>query len=120
MQALYPRRTNENCPLLYVNLDFRVAAPNNNANGMHRFTLGAGGATPAVEILISSKAISLRTGKEIEQVGTLKPNQWYNLQLTLDLRGRKVSGRIGVPGAIAEFSGKPISSEWSGVIDSLR
>lgn len=116
-QALYPRRTSENCKLLYVNLDFRVAASSANAKGRHRFSVGALGAVPAVEVLISSDLISLRVGEKSERLGALKPNEWNNLQLALDLKGRTVSGKVGVPGATTEISGKPISLNWPGAID---
>ena len=116
-QALYPRRAPDNCDTLHVNLDFRVAAPDANAKGLHRFRIGAMPASPAVEVLISSEAVSLRIGETIESLCPLKPNQWHNLQLALDLKSRTLSGRIGMPGSTIEFSGKPFSPGWTGVID---
>jgi len=116
-QAIHPRRTSENCNLLHVNLDIRVAAPESSAAGVHRFSLGALGAAPAFEMLISPETISLRVGETPESLHALKPNQWHNLQLALDLKGRTVSGRVGMPGSTTEFAGKPFSPRWSGAID---
>jgi hypothetical protein len=118
-QAIYPQRTSESGNQLQVNLDFRVATSDAGAKGVHRFSLGAIGATPAVELLISSDAMALRVGEKNEGICSLKPDQWHNLQLTLDLRSRTFSGRVGPPGATTEFSSKPFSASWSGAIDSL-
>ncbi len=116
-QALYPRRSRDNCDTLHVNLDFRVAAPDANAKGLHRFRIGALPDSAAVEVLISSESVSLRIGETIESVAALKPNQWHNLQLAIDLKNRTVSGIVGMSGSITEFTGKPLSSSWSGMID---
>lgn len=116
-QALYPRRSRDNCNALHVNLDFRVAAPDANAKGLHRFRIGAMPDSAAVEVLISSESVSLRTGEALESVATLKPNQWHNLQLALDLKNRTVSGKVGMPGNTTEFTGKPFSPSWTGAID---
>ena len=116
-QGLHPRRTRDNCPALYVNLDFRVAAPNAAAPGAHRFWIGARADSPAIEVLISSQAVSLRAGEKIAVIGALKPGQWHNLQLALDLENRTVSGSVGAPGEVTSFSSKPLSPAWSGTID---
>ena len=116
-QALYPRRSRDNCNTLHVNLDFRVAAPDANAKGLHRIWIGAMPASPAIEVLISSESVSLRQGETAESLCPLKPNQWHNLQLTLDLKNRTVSGRVGMPGSVTEFTGKPLSPNWTGAID---
>ena len=116
-QALYPRRSRDNCETLHVNLDFRVAVPDANAKGLHRFRIGALPDSAAVEVLISSESASLRIGDAIESVAVLKPNQWHNLQLDLDLKNQTVSGKVGMPGSSTEFSGKQLSPSWTGTID---
>lgn len=118
-QAIHPRRSRDTCDVLYANLDFRAAAPDASAKGLHRFSLGASGAKPTVEMVISSEALFAQVGDKLENLGPLKPNQWHNLQLSLDLKERKISGQFGLPGATIEFSGKPFASDSSGVIDSL-
>jgi hypothetical protein len=119
-QALYPRRTFDNCDRLYVSLDFRVAAPDDAAKGAHRLSLGAIAAAPAIEVLISSESLSLHTGDAIEPLSSQSPNQWHNLQLGLDLKARTVSGTVGRPGATTDFTAKPFSPDWTGVIDSVE
>ena len=116
-QALHPRRSLDDCNTLHVNLDFRVAAPDAGTKGLHRFWIGAMPASAAVEVLISAESISLRSGETIEVLAALKPVQWHNLQLTLDLKGRTLSGRIGMPGSTTEFAGKRFSPGWTGMMD---
>lgn len=119
-QALYPHRSSANCGTLSVNLDFRVAAPDGNAKGTHRFKIGAITGAPAVEVLITSESVALRSDSTSESVCVLQPNQWHNLQLTLDLKSRTFSGRIGMPGRATEFSAKPFLSDWTGVMDFVE
>ena len=119
-QALYPQRSQEKADVLYVNLDFRVGAPDGNAKGRHRFLIGAMPNSAAVELLISSESLSLSSGETIDVIGPVMPNRWHNLQLTLDLKSRTVTGRVGgTPESANEFSVMPLSPQWSGVIDSV-
>jgi hypothetical protein len=117
IQALYPRRTEDNCKVLHVSLDFRVQGRESGSNAVHRFWIGAQPGSPAVELLIAEDAISLRTGQTTERLGTSQKQQWQSLQLALDLRSRTVSGRVGAPGHSTEFSGKPFPVGWRGRID---
>jgi len=116
-QAIYPQRTPASCKLLHVNLDFRVAAPSVGTNGQYRFGIGAQPNSPAVELVISQDAVSLRTRKTIDRIATVQANQWYNLQLTLDLQGQTISGSVGTPDRATAFSSKRFSPGWPGRID---
>ena len=116
-QGLHPRRSLDDCTTLHVNLDFRVAAPEAGTKGLHRFCIGAMPASAAVEVLISAESISLRSGETIEVLAALKPVQWHNLQMTLDLKERTISGQIGMPGSTTEFAGKRFSPGWVGTMD---
>ncbi len=115
-QALHPARTHAHGGVLHVNLDFRVGT-NAGASGEHRFWIGARTPSPAVEVLLSSASITLRAGERTETIRSLQPRQWHNLQLSLDLGARTVSGRIGTPGDVKDFRDFPLSSAWSGTID---
>ena len=46
-QALYPKRTRDNCRMLCLNLDFRIATNAASAQGMHRLWIGARTASPS-------------------------------------------------------------------------
>ena len=118
-QALHPRHTSETTGLLHVNLDFRVGETTSDVKLAHRFSLGAINDKPAVEVLIASDALSLRVGDNVENVAVVKPNQWHNLQLTLDLKSKTLVGRVGMPGNVTEFSNKPFASDWPGAIDRV-
>ena len=116
-QGIHPRHTRENTHLFHINLDFRVAAPDAAAPGSHRFWIGSQKGIPAVEILISSGVVALRTGEATEIIGNLKPNQWHNLQLTFNLQSREVSGSLGTPGEIVNFPNHALAPQWPGDLD---
>jgi mono/diheme cytochrome c family protein len=118
-QAIYPLRTRNNCKLLYVNLDFRVASPRAGPYGSHRFWIGAQPNLPAVEVLISADAVSLRSALTIDRIGALQANAWHNLQLILDLQHGTVAGSFGTPGQVTTFSKRRFAPEWPGRIDLI-
>ncbi len=106
--------------VLHVNLDFRPATPEAGAKGSHRFWIGAKEGLPAVELLISAEGVFTRTGGQSEPLAGLKPHEWNNLQLDLDLEHRSFSGRIGQPGSLITFSNKPFAAGWSGAINHVQ
>ncbi len=118
-QSLYPRRTRDTARRLQVNLDFRPAAPDAGVQGQHRFWIGARPNLPAIELLISTAAVFARAGEQTAKLAELNSNQWYNLQLTLDLEHRTFSGSVGRPESITTFSNQPFAPGWSGVIDYI-
>ena len=116
-QALYPKRTRESASVLQVNLDFRVTTNEATARVSHRFWIGARSSSPAVEVLLSSETVALRVDERIITIRSLKPNQWHNLQLALDLKAGKVSGSVGQPGDVVTFRDQPLLKAWNGTID---
>ena len=90
-QAIHPSRTSDNSDIVHVNLDFRIPTAVPDSKRLHVFTLGASGAPPAVALRISSQAIALQADQEPV---ALKPNVWYNVQLSVDMKKRLVSGRL--------------------------
>ncbi len=116
-QAIHPRRTASDTERVFVNLDFRVGGSSSGEKGAHRLALGGLAGVPAVEILIAADTVSLRSGSAIEIIGTLPSGQWQNLQLTLDLKNRTVSGRFGAPGNVTQFADKGLASSWEGALE---
>jgi hypothetical protein len=116
-QALHPRRTRDTDGVMHINLDFRVTADGATGPGHHRFWLGAATGTPAVELLLTASEITLRTGDREEHLRMLAPNEWHNLQLTIDAKRGTVSGRIGRPDDVVAFGAKPLAPGWTGVLD---
>lgn len=119
-QSLYPNRTHEQGGLIYANLDLKLGAADPKLPGRHRIWLGARGIaemaslslahstagiapalpaavrkSPAIEILVSTDSLALVTGDgEVRPLAPVKPGTWNNLQLVVDLAGRKVSGEL--------------------------
>lgn len=116
-QAIYPRRTSDTSTQLHLNLDFRVGASDSGQQGAHRFRMGSFPDSSAFELLISSDAVSLRQSGAVDLLIPLKPNEWHNLQLTLDLKQRTIAGSIGAPGRVAEIAARPCLASWTGAIE---
>lgn len=121
-QSLYPRRSGRNCDILFVNLDFRIGAagannPGDSPTAGHRFWIGSYPTSPAAVVLLSSDGIFLQTGELTEHIGDAKPNEWQNLQLSINLQAQTISGTVGTPEALSSFIEKPLSTIWPGVID---
>ena len=97
-----------------MNLDFRIGSPGVGTNGQHRFWIGALPNSPAVEVLISEDAVSVRSGEVIERIGTLRAKEWYNLKLTLDLQSQVISGSSRHARSRDEFLGQAIFARVGG------
>ncbi|MEZ6054140.1 MAG: DUF1553 domain-containing protein, partial [Planctomycetaceae bacterium] len=62
-------------------------------------------------------SIALQSGESIEDLGAVSPNEWQNLQLVVDLKGRTLSGSLGTPKSVTNFTNEPCSPAWFGSID---
>jgi hypothetical protein len=88
--------------------------------GKHGFVLGEVSGKPVVEILFAADSLTLRNGNVEEVVAPLKPSEWYNLQLKIDLKQRTVSLKVGVPGSVSEVLNKPIPIGNASAIELLE
>ena len=119
-QALYPQRSSPLHEIVYLSLDFRVTAPDPNAQRSHRFWMGSLSAGPAAELLISHDSLALRIGETTDRIAMLAPGQWQNVQLAVNLKARTLAGRVGVPGNTTEFfSNKLLETNWTGILDFI-
>jgi len=116
-QAVHPVRTRSSTGKLHVNLDFRISAARTPASGSHRFWIGSRPSLAAVEVILSPEAVAVRTGDYMKTIRILKPEQWQNLQLTLDLKSGTVSGSVGQPGDVAAIASLPLEKTWNGTIN---
>ena len=117
-QPIAPAHTSSLTPRLYYNIDFRHVSANGNANGAYRFYLGRGpGNSAAVEMGASATKFYVKNGASYEIIRELELGKWYSLQLTLDLRAKRFSGTIGVPGDLTKFESKSFTDGWDGTID---
>ncbi|MBC7854292.1 MAG: PSD1 domain-containing protein [Pirellulaceae bacterium] len=82
---------------LHVTFDFRMAPAHAGSKGEYRFCVGNGANIPAAEIFISSEAAFVRGGDEVKEVRKLKPGQWYQAQLNLDIAAGTWQASIAAP-----------------------
>ena len=120
-QALHPRRSVADVEKLFVNLDFRISP--GDASARHRLVIGNSDAfvttTTALEVLIGPEGLSFRSGEKESARVAIKSNQWQNLQLTLDLKQRTATGRVGQPGEVAAIAAVPLNAAWNGIVSGF-
>lgn len=106
---------------IHFTIDFRTVSPvATEQKGAYRFYLGQGVArSSAVDFSITASEIAIRNGASWEAIRRLEPGKWQTLRLTIDPGAKVVSGVVGEPGDLAEFSGKAIGATWNGVIDTF-
>ena len=114
VRGVNPQRTAANCAELHVNLDFRLAPPAPNAQGAHRIRLGTSAGAPALMLTLSSSTLSL---PGVAEPVALKPGEWHNLQLTLNLRSRTFSGRLATNAGTTPLPAGPLAADWAGTLD---
>ena len=116
LRGLSPRRTAANCAELFVNLDFRIAPPTPNAQGVHRIQLGPTTSAPALVLTLSSTTLTL-SGAATPVA--LKPGEWHNLQLTLNLRSRTFSGQLATSAGTTPLPAGPLAADWNEILDRI-
>lgn len=119
-QSIRPRHSREDTEQVFASLDFRVAAAGEGETAEHRFSLGALGSAPAIELLITPTSISFKNGDTSETLAQVKATQWHNLQLVLNLKQGTFSGRLASTEGATDLPSKPLSSQWNGVIDLVE
>ena len=124
-QKILPRRTAQNTAHLYFNLDFRNTAVDDadavqSTPGSYRIYLGHGpGTSAAVELGASNGSFFVKNGQNYEAVCALKTGQWYNLQLTLDLKNKTYFGTIRSATETVPIAVRKMTSGWNGTIDQF-
>jgi len=96
----------KNAKTVCISFDFKMAPAQAASKGEYRFVVGNGASTPAAEIFISSEAVFVRSGEEVKEVRKLKPGQWYQVQLNLDLVAKTWQVIIASPGD--PFTSEPL------------
>jgi hypothetical protein len=98
---------------LHASLDFRLGAAAGVTPAAHRFWLGGSAGAPVVEVLLTGEAVTLRQRDSVQLLRPVQPNQWYQLQLTLELTAGTFSGSLGRPGDVTEFGPYPLKGNWA-------
>ncbi|MGI8980682.1 MAG: DUF1553 domain-containing protein [Pirellulaceae bacterium] len=91
---------------LCISFDFKMAPAQAGSKGEYRVFVGNGASSPAAEIFISSEAVFVRSGDEVKEVRKLKPGQWYQAQLHLDIAAGTWQANIAAPGDT--FTSEPL------------
>ena len=103
---------------LYVGFDFRCANRDVGGNGSWRYYIGHGpGNSAAVELFFNGAEFFRRSASAKESVSPLTIGEWYQVQLTLNLKARTYTGMlVSKNGGKTAFQGE-LATGWDGAID---
>jgi hypothetical protein len=103
--------------LLHAAFDFRCADITAGGDGSWRFYLGHGpGNSAAIELFFNGRTFFRRSGDTREAVCDINPGDWYQVQITLNLKSRTFTGSIHSDSSSQDFSGD-VAAGWDGVVD---
>lgn len=109
--------TAETTEQLFAGFDFCCSDVTAGGDGSWRYYIGHGpGNSAALELFFNGTEFFRRSGSQTESVCPLIPGEWYQVQLTLDLKARTFRGAIASTAASVEFSGL-LATGWDGSID---
>ena len=103
---------------VYVNLDFRVSAVEPDSKGKHRFSISSSRSSVSIDLLFASDSVTIQSG-DFSATRPIKPNEWTNLQLTLNRKSGIVNGTLGTPSATVEFPEIPFPGDAVSRFDQL-
>ena len=109
--------SSDSTELLHAAFDFRCADITAGGEGSWRFYLGHGpGHSAAVELFFNGHTFFRRSGDAREAVCDIDPGEWYQVQITLNLKTRAFIGSIHSNSSAQQFSGD-VAAGWDGVVD---
>jgi len=116
-QTLTNRWKAESTDTIFASFDFRCAHQEAGGEGSWRYYLGQGaGSSPAVELNLNGREFFRRSGDQRDSVRPLRLGEWYQVQLSLDLKAKHYTGVIANRTERTEFSGE-FARGWDGRID---
>ena len=104
---------------LHLAFDFRCQngqPPNDNGTGTWRFQLGRSHTSPAIELAFNNQTFFARSGASIDPVAVLRPGEWHQIEINMDLKNRKYTGVLSTRERKTAFSGQ-LAHGWVGTID---
>ena len=102
---------------LFACFDFRCDDSPAGSDGSWRYYVGNGpGNSAAIELFFNGKEFFRRSGDTRESVCPLSLGEWYQVQMTLNLKSRTFTATIASGSSRSEFNGE-FASGWSGMID---
>ena len=103
--------------VLFVAFDFRCGKHDAGGDGSWRFYLGhGGGGSTAVELQFNASEFFTRSGATYDAVARLRPGDWHQVQLTLNLKEKTYTGSLSTPAGRTAFQGT-FATGWDGTID---
>jgi len=104
-------KTSASPETLHASIDFRIA-PADAGQSPHRFWLAGTDGRPVVEVLLTSTGATLKLRDSEQLLGDLRPGEWFQLQLTLDLVQGTLGGSVGQPGKSVAFERHVLRGRW--------
>ena len=102
---------------VFAGFDFRCRSINAGGEGTWRYYLGHGpGNSAAVELFFNGDRFFRRSAGSIEPVGHLAVGEWYQVQLSLDLKAKTYAGVLSSRLGKTDFTGE-LAAVWDGTID---
>ncbi len=106
-------------PRLSIGFEFRSTDAAAGSDGSWRFYIGHGGGTSAaLELFLTPSQLIHRAPDGTQTTMGLKPGDWHQVQLDLDLQARTFRGTVGNGTSTAPFTGS-LATGWDGTIDYL-
>jgi hypothetical protein len=116
-QALATAWKGETTDRLFASFDFRCASDAAGGSGSWRFYLGHGpGVSAAVELFINGSELVRRSGDARDVVRPIHVGEWYQVQLTLNLKEKTYTGLVATLTERTPFTGA-FANGWDGVLD---
>jgi len=108
--------TAETAPTLHLGLDFRCGNEAAGGEGTWRFHLGHGPGSAAIELGFNRGEFYRRSGNARDRVAELRPGEWHQVQIILNLKDRKYTGTVGTKEGLTAFAGD-FTAGWDGTIN---
>jgi len=104
-------------PTWSASFEIRPGTPPANATGSWRYYIGHGaGPAPGVELHFTATELLVPGEPEFRQVARLQPDEWQQVQLTIDPRARRYRGVVYRGEERQDFEGE-MSKKWDGQFD---
>ncbi|MEO6183784.1 MAG: DUF1553 domain-containing protein, partial [Verrucomicrobiota bacterium] len=102
--------------VMFVAFDFRCGKQDAGGDGSWRYYIGHGSGSTAVELQFNGSEFFTRSGTTYDAVAQLRPGEWHQVQLKLNLKEKTYTGSLSTPAGSTVFQGT-FATGWDGTID---
>ncbi len=106
----------KNTERLFASVDFRCGKQDAGGEGTWHFYIGHGAGKAAVEFCFNGSEFFARTGETWAAVAKVRPGEWHQLQLTLNLKDKTCAGTLATADGSTQFTAG-FAAGWDGTID---